>query len=119
MAKITRLARRRMELDMTQQQVADRAKVPYPTYQKLDNGTTDFKKAQVGTAVKIAEALSTTIDNLCNIGRKNIRMNVCLVVKVINKSNDLIAAYAKNVELPFMPTIGMKFNKNVQEFSHL
>jgi transcriptional regulator with XRE-family HTH domain len=65
MTVITKLAKRRMKLNMTQQQVADRAKVPYPTYQKLDSGTTNFKKAQVGTAIKIAEALSTTVDNLC------------------------------------------------------
>ena len=44
MTVITKLAKRRMKLNMTQQQVADRAKVPYPTYQKLDSGTTNFNK---------------------------------------------------------------------------
>lgn len=64
MAEITRLAKRRMELDMTQQEVSDKAKVPYPTYQKLDNGTTDFSKAQVNTAWRIAKALGTTVEEL-------------------------------------------------------
>lgn len=71
MTAITRLAKRRMELDMTQQQVADKAKVPYPTYQKLDNGTTDFQKAQVGTATRIAQALGTTVENLLADAKEN------------------------------------------------
>ena len=71
MAGITKLAKRRMELDMTQQQVADKAKVPYPTYQKLDNGTTDFSKAQVNTAMRIAKALETTIENLLTDKKEN------------------------------------------------
>lgn len=66
MAEITRLAKCRMELNMTQQEVSDKARVPYPTYQKLDNGTTDFSKAQVNTALRIAKALDTTVENLCD-----------------------------------------------------
>jgi transcriptional regulator with XRE-family HTH domain len=64
MTEITRLAKCRMELNMTQKQVADKARVPYPTYQKLDNGTTNFKKAQAYTALKIAQALGTTVEKL-------------------------------------------------------
>jgi Helix-turn-helix. len=64
MSEITNIAKRRLELGLTQQQVSDKSRVPYPTYQKLDNGTTDFSKALVDTAVRIAKALDTTVEKL-------------------------------------------------------
>lgn len=38
-------------------------------------------------------------------------MNVCLVVKVLDKNGDLVTAYARKVELPFVPAVGMKFKQ--------
>ncbi|MEL7654296.1 MAG: hypothetical protein AAGU75_00120 [Bacillota bacterium] len=37
-------------------------------------------------------------------------MKVCFVVKVI-KNNITVGAYAREVELPFIPTVGMKFKQ--------
>lgn len=37
-------------------------------------------------------------------------MKICLVVKSFDKkSKQLVKAYARNLDLPFVPTVGMKF----------
>lgn len=66
MTMITKVAKRRMELELTQPQVAEKARVPLSTYQKIDNGANDFNKAQVNTAIRIARALQTTVEKLCD-----------------------------------------------------
>ena len=64
MTEATKIARRRMELGMKQPEVASKAGIPLSTYQKLDNGSNDFNKANVITAIKIAKALETTVEKL-------------------------------------------------------
>lgn len=37
-------------------------------------------------------------------------MNVCLVVKVLNNENVVVKGYTKSLDLPFLPTVGMRFD---------
>ena len=64
MAVVTRLAKRRMELGLTQVQVANKAGIQLPTYQKLESGVNNIKKAQAYTVVKIAEAVGLSVLDL-------------------------------------------------------
>lgn len=64
MTLVTKLARLRLDLDMTQSNVATKAGVLLSTYQKLDNGSSDIKKAQAGIVAKIARVLNTTVEEL-------------------------------------------------------
>jgi hypothetical protein len=40
-------------------------------------------------------------------------MRVCLVVRVVNSNNETIGGYAREVDLPFVPTVGMKFKQGI------
>jgi hypothetical protein len=37
--------------------------------------------------------------------------NVCLVVRVVNIAEIVIGGYVREIELPFVPTVGMKFKQ--------
>jgi transcriptional regulator with XRE-family HTH domain len=64
MTFMTKLAKRRIELKMTQSDVAAKAGILLSTYQKLDSGSTDIMKAQVGIVAKVAKAVNWTIEEL-------------------------------------------------------
>lgn len=38
-------------------------------------------------------------------------MKICLVVRVVSRDDETIGAYAREVELPFVPTVGMEFKQ--------
>ena len=64
MTMVTKLAQLRLKLNMTQSDVSTKAGILLSTYQKLDSGSSDITKAQVGIVVKIAKALNTTVEEL-------------------------------------------------------
>ena len=64
MTTVTKIARLRLGLNMTQSDVATKAGVLLSTYQKLDNGSSDIQKAQAGIVVRVAKALNTTVEEL-------------------------------------------------------
>lgn len=64
MSKNTRLSNRRIELNMTQQQVADKSGVLLSTYQKLESGANNIENARLCIAINIAKALNWTAEQL-------------------------------------------------------
>lgn len=38
-------------------------------------------------------------------------MKVCLVVRVIDENEYMLAGYTRSIELPFVPTLGLKFKQ--------
>ncbi len=58
---MSKLKERREELRLTQRQVAERAKIAETVYQRYEYGK---REPCVSTALKIAQALNTTVEEL-------------------------------------------------------
>jgi hypothetical protein len=39
-------------------------------------------------------------------------VRVCLLVSVLDKDDETVKGYASYIEVPFVPTVGMKFKRN-------
>ena len=51
------LKQQRISLDLTQQEVADRAAIPLQSYQQFESGTRDITRASFRLACRVFEAL--------------------------------------------------------------
>ncbi|MCT6836811.1 MAG: helix-turn-helix domain-containing protein [Bifidobacteriales bacterium] len=60
----SKLARRRAELGLTQEQLAERAGVRYQAISNFETGWRSISSSRVSTALKLARALDCTIEDL-------------------------------------------------------
>ena len=61
----SRLKRFREERDWTQQELADKARVPYMTVWRIEAGKHEYPRMDI--AVKLARALQMSLDVLCGV----------------------------------------------------
>lgn len=61
---MSKLAERRKKLGLTQQQLADKSKVPVRNIRAYEQGTKSINKAQALSVYKLSKALKCKIDDL-------------------------------------------------------
>ena len=63
---MTKLKEKRMELKITQNELAVKSGVQIGTLQKFETGENDISRARVDIVYKLSQALNTTIEELIN-----------------------------------------------------
>ena len=65
----SKIKKLRLEKDMTQEELARKANIPYATLLKIENDT--VKNPTINTLQKLAQALEVSVDFLINLKYKN------------------------------------------------
>lgn len=64
----SKIKKLRLEKDMTQEELARKADIPYATLLKIENDT--VKNPTINTLQKLAQALEVSVDFLINLNNK-------------------------------------------------